>query len=157
MIKLNIFYKKKGQIIAVTRSGEIKVLNEQGRERERYKVSLRSLMTKLYKEYACKGKSLTEEDYIHELVQFGGEKAFSIVENHLYGTKDFRSSLDQAYDSLGLQIEEVENTDVLAAKLGVKGVFQKEGLQLTHIQTDAVADCAKVAVGDVIMAINGEN
>ena len=29
---------KKGQIVAVTRSGEIKVLNEQGRERERYKV-----------------------------------------------------------------------------------------------------------------------
>ena len=125
-------------------------------EKSAGQVSLRSLMTRLYKEYACKGKSLTEEDYIHELVQFGGEKAFAIVENHLYGTKDFRSSLDQAYDSLGLQIEEVENTDVLAAKLGVKGVLQKEGLQLTHIQTDAVADCAKVAVGDVIMAINGE-
>ena len=117
-------------------------------------VSLRDLMTKLYKEYACKGKGVSEEDYIHELIAFGGEKALYIVENHLYGTLDFRNSLDDALGLVGLHIEEQENTNVLASSLGLKGLIQKDGFLIKQVQVDSVADKAKIAEGDIILAID---
>jgi len=117
-------------------------------------VSLRDQMTKLYKEYACKGKGVSEEDYIHELIAFGGEKALYIVENHLYGTLDFRNSLDDALGLVGLHIEEQENTNVLASSLGLKGLIQKDGFLIKQVQVDSVADKAKIAEGDIILAID---
>ena len=118
-------------------------------------VSLRDMMTKLYREYACKGKGLSEEDYIHELIAFGAEKALAIVENHLYGTQDFRVSLDEALALVGLQIDEQENSNVLASKLGVKGLIQKDGFHIKQVQVDSVADQSKIAEGDVILTIDG--
>ncbi len=118
------------------------------------KQSLRTLMTKLYLEYACKGKGLTEEDYIHELISFGGDKALAIVENHLYGTKDFRAPLNEALSLVGLQIIQEENPDFLAASLGIKGVFTKTGFEIKTVQEDSIADECKIAVGDVLLEVN---
>ena len=117
--------------------------------------SLRSLMTKLYTEYACKGKGLSEEDYIHELLAFGGDKALAIVENHLYGTKDFRASLVEVFTLVGLQIIQEENPDLLAASLGIIGLFSKAGLEIKTVQENSVADEFKIAVGDVILEMDG--
>ena len=119
--------------------------------------SLRTLMTKLYLDYACKGKGLSEEDYIHELLAFGGDKALEIVENHLYGTKDFRSLLAEALSLVGLQIIQEENPDLLAASLGIKGLFSKTGFDIKTVQENSVADEFKIAVGDVILEIDGNS
>ena len=120
------------------------------------KQSLRSFMTRLYKEYACEGKGLTEEDYIHELLSIGGDKALAIVENHMYGTKDFRAPLNEALSLVGLQIIQEENPDLLAASLGVKGVFSKAGFDIKLVQENSVADVCKIAVGDSILEVNGK-
>ena len=61
--------------------------------------SLRDLMKKLYDEYAIKGKQLTEEVYIHELIQYGERDILQIVESYIYGTKDFRNALDITFYS----------------------------------------------------------
>jgi len=116
--------------------------------------SLRDLMTRLYKEYACKGKGLTEEDYIHELIAFGGTKALHIVENHMYGTKDFRASLDEALSIVGLQIEERENKDFFASRLGLKALRQQSEFHVKQVQSDVIADKLKIAGGDVIIAMD---
>lgn len=119
-------------------------------------VSLRDMMTKLYRAYACKGKGLTEEDYIHELMAYGGEKALSIVENHIYGTKDFRASLDEALALVGLGIKEEGNRDVFASCLGVKTLRKQTEFHVKQVLIDSVADQAKIAEGDIIQAINGK-
>jgi predicted metalloprotease with PDZ domain len=116
--------------------------------------SLRDFMTKLYKEYACKGKGLTEEDYIHELIAFGGTKALHIVENHMYGTKDFRASLDEALSIVGLKVEEQENKDFFASRLGLKALRQQSEFHVKQVQSDAVADKLKIAGGDIIIAMD---
>jgi predicted metalloprotease with PDZ domain len=112
-------------------------------------------MTKLYLEYARKGKGLSEEDYIHELLAFGGDEAMEIVENHLYGTKDFRPLLDVALSLVGLQIIQEENPDFLAASLGIKGLFSKTGFEIKTVEEDSVADTCKIAVGDCILEVDG--
>jgi len=119
--------------------------------------SLRTLMTKLYIEYACKCKGLSEDDYIHELLSFGGNKALAIVQNHLYGTKDFRASLDEVLALVGLQVIQEENPDLLAASLGIKGLFSKTGFEIKTVQESSVADEFKIAVGDVIIEIDGNS
>jgi len=129
---------------------DIHMLNKSGGQ-----TSLRDMMTKLYREYACKGKGLSEEDYIHELIAFGGEKALGIVENYLYGTQDFRASLEEVFALVGLQIHEQENSNVLASKLGVKGLTQKDGFHIKQVQVDSVADQSKIAEGDIILTIDG--
>lgn len=130
---------------------DVHILNKSGGQ-----VSLRDMMTKLYKEYACKGKGLSEGDYIHELIAFGGEKALAIVENHLYGTQDFRPSIDEALDLLGLQIHEDENSRFLASKIGLKGLLNNNEFHIKQVQVNSVADKSKIAEGDVIQAINGQ-
>ena len=86
--------------------------------------SLRDLMKKLYDEYAIKGKSITEEVYIRELIQYGGGDILQIVKSYIYGTKDFRNALDTSLSIVGLKLEESENTDFFASRLGLKGFIE---------------------------------
>jgi predicted metalloprotease with PDZ domain len=124
-------------------------------EKSAGQVSLRSLMTNIYKEYACRGKGLSEENYIDTLLQYGGSKALAVVENHIYGTKEFSSSIKEVLSIVGLDLKTLENPNVLASSYGLKTVLQKDGLHLKQVQIAAAADIAKMAVGDVITAING--
>lgn len=118
--------------------------------------SLRDLMTKLYDEYATKGKPLTEEDYIHELIQYGGPDTLKIVESYIYGTKDFRNALDTSLSIVGLKIEESENTDFFASRLGLKGLIKDAVFHVKQVELNSVSDDMCIAVGDEILAINSK-
>ena len=118
--------------------------------------SLRDLMTKLYDEYAIKVKPLTEEGYIHELIQYGGRDILQIVESYIYGTKDFRNALDTSLSIVGLKIEESENTDFFASRLGLKGFIKDSVFHVKQVELNSVSDDACIAVGDEILAINSK-
>ena len=113
-------------------------------------------MTKLYDEYATKGKPLTEEDYIHELIQYGGPDTLKIVESYIYGTKDFRNALDTSLSIVGLKIEESENTDFFASRLGLKGLLKDAVFHVKQVDLNSVSDDMCIAVGDEILAINSK-
>ena len=118
--------------------------------------SLRDLMTKLYDKYAIKGKPVTEEDYIHELIQYGGRDTLEIVESYIYGTKDFRNALDTSLSKVGLKIEESENTDFFASRLGLKGLLKDSVFHVKQVDLNSVSDDMCIAVGDEILAINSK-
>ena len=118
--------------------------------------SLRDLMTKLFDEYATKGKPITEEDYIHELIQYGGPDILKIVESHIYGTKDFRNALDTSLSIVGLKIEESENTDFFASRFGLKGLIKDAVFHVKQVDLNSVSDDMCIAVGDEILAINSK-
>ena len=113
-------------------------------------------MTKLYDEYAIKGKPLTEEGYIHELIQYGGRDTLQIVESYIYGTKDFRNALDTSLSIVGLKIEESENTDFFASRLGLKGFIKDSVFHVKQVELNSVSDDVCIAVGDEILAINSK-
>lgn len=116
--------------------------------------SLRSLMAKLYREYAQKGKGISEEDYIHELLSFGGVEALKIVEEHIYGCRDFKLSLESAYNLLGIQLREEQNPNFMERALGLKGLIVKESFHIKRLVLNSVADKAKIAEGDIILELN---
>lgn len=118
--------------------------------------SLRDLMTKLYVEYALKGKAVTEENYIEELINFGGREILKIVENYMYGIKDFRIALDRSLSKVGLKIEASENNDFFASKLGLKGLLKDAVFYVKQVELNSVADNMCIAVGDEILAINSK-
>ena len=118
--------------------------------------SLRDLMTKLYEEYAIKGKPLNEQDYIHELVQYGGHDTLEIVESYIYGTKDFRNALDTSLSIVGLMIEESKNSDFFASRLGLKGLLKDAVFHVKQVDLNSVSDDMCIAVGDEILAINSK-
>ena len=118
--------------------------------------SLRDLMTKLYEEYAIKGKPLNEQDYIHELVQYGGHDTLEIVESYIYGTKDFRNALDTSFSIVGLMIEESKNSDFFASRLGLKGLLKDAVFHVKQVDLNSVSDDMCIAVGDEILAINSK-
>jgi len=118
--------------------------------------SLRDLMTKLYDKYAIKGKPVTEEDYIHELIQYGGRDTLEIVESYIYGTKDFHNALDTSLSKVGLKIEESENTDFFASRLGLKGLLKDSVFHVKKVELNSVSDDMCIAVGDEILAINSK-
>ena len=117
--------------------------------------SLRDLMTKLYDEYAIKGKPLTEEGYIHELIQYGG-RDIQIVESYIYSSKDFRNALDTSLSIVGLKIEESENTDFFASRLGLKGFIKDSVFHVKQVELNSVSDDMCIAVGDEILAVNSK-
>lgn len=116
--------------------------------------SLRDVMTKLYHKYGKEG--LSEQDYIHEIIGFGGDKALNIIENHVYGTKDFRDTLDELLALLGLQINEQANEDFFSSKLGVKGVYKESEFHIKQVLWNGVADTYQIGVGDVVQEICGQ-
>jgi len=116
--------------------------------------SLRDLMTKLYVKYALKGKAVTEENYIEELINFGGREILKIIENYIYGIKDFRNALDRSFSKVGLKIEASENNDFFASKLGLKGLIKDAVFHVKQVELNSVADDMRIAVGDEILAIN---
>jgi len=118
--------------------------------------SLRDLMTKLYDEYAIKGKPLTEDDYIHELIQYGGRDTLEIVESYIYGTKDFRNALDTSLSLVGLKIKESENSDFFESRLGLKGLLKDAVFHVKQVDLNSVSDEMCIAVGDEILAINSK-
>ena len=118
--------------------------------------SLRDLMTKLYEEYAIKGKPLNEQDYIHELVKYGGHDTLEIVESYIYGTKDFRNALDTSLSIVGLMIEESKNSDFFASRLGLKGLLKDAVFHVKQVDLNSVSDDMCIAVGDEILAINSK-
>lgn len=118
------------------------------------KHSLRDVMTKLYHSYALKGKALKEEDYIHELIEYGGTDVIKIVENYIYGTKDFRGILDKSLSNVGLKIIESKNTDFFASRLGLKGVLKDNVFYIKQVELNSVSDQMNIAVRDEIVALD---
>jgi len=116
--------------------------------------SLRSLMAKLYTEYAKKGKGISKEDLLHELMVFGGNEALLILEDHIYGCKDFKPTLDNTYSDLGIEIQCHDNKNFLASSIGVKGVFNSRGFLVKTIAHDSLAEKNKISEGDELIMIN---
>ena len=55
-----------------------------------------------------------------------------------------------------MQIIQEENPDLLAASVGIKGLFSKTGFEIKMVQENSIGDESKIAVGDIILEVNGK-
>lgn len=117
------------------------------------KSSLDTFMLTLYNKYYLKGKPLTEEKYKKELTKLGGESITKIIDDYLYGTKDYYALLAQLLKVFGFELKKETNTKYLAAHFGL---FTLAGTnKILLLAPESPAEKSGLNVGDEIIAMNG--
>lgn len=112
------------------------------------KHSLDDVMRLLYTRFAQKNKGIKAQDMLYIVREICGKIPVKIVNELIYGTADYTSSLKQAFSDLGLEMEEQKSTN-FAEQLGLK--FQ--GNKVIAVMEESTA--AQVAEpGDELVSIN---
>ena len=155
---------KKGQIIAVTRSGEIKVLNEQGRERERYKVPYgATIMVKDAKKVKQGQVVATWDPHTHPVItEVAGNLHFEDFVDGITVTEQ----VDELTGLTSIVIDDPKKRGSTSKDLIPEIRLMKGGKQLCFANTEipavhqlpsgaivSMGNGDKVAVGDVIARI----
>ena len=126
------------------------IKNTEGKE------SLHSVMKKLYKEFALKGKGYSEDDFRNICVKYGGLKAAEIFENHIYGVEDYIPQLNDTLKVIGLKLKEKKNPNLSAQYFGFIAINESGKLVIKKVEPKSEADKNGIAPEDEITKIEGK-
>ena len=122
------------------------------RNKSKHKKSLDIIMKILFKEYAKKGKGITEEELKIELEQLIGIELNKLWNDFFHGTNDIYLPLKKELNLLGLTISKKKNSKALAAKYGI--YLDLENSIILFIAPNSPAERAGINPGDKIIALN---
>ena len=120
------------------------------------KNSLHSVMKELYQEFALKSRGYSENDFENLCVKYGGTKVEEIFKNHIYGTKNYIPSLENALNLVGIELKEKKNTNITAQYFGFVAVKENEKLIIKKVEPNSETDKNEIAVEDEITEVNGK-
>ena len=120
------------------------------------KNSLHSVMKELYQEFALKSRGYSENDFENLCVKYGGTKVEEIFKNHIYGTKNYIPSLENALNLVGIELKEKKNANLTAQYFGFVAVKENEKLIIKKVEPNSETDKNKIAVEDEITEVNGK-
>ena len=120
------------------------------------KVGLDDLMRTLYERFAKEGRGYSEEEYWQTMEELAGSSFSDIREKLAYGTHDMQPYIEHALDYLGMKLALNPAIEASARKYGFR-MKMLDGKQLVlRVTPDGPADNAGLAVGDELIAINGQ-
>ena len=120
------------------------------------KNSLHSVMKELYQEFALKLRGYSENDFENLCVKYGGTKVEEIFKNHIYGTKNYIPSLENALNLIGIELKEKKNANLTAQYFGFVAVKENEKLIIKKVEPNSETDKNEIAVEDEITEVNGK-
>ena len=120
------------------------------------KNSLHSVMKELYQEFALKSRGYSENDFENLCVKYGGTKVEEIFKNHIYGTKNYIPSLENALNIVGIELKEKKNANLTAQYFGFVAVKENEKLIIKKVEPNSETDKNEIAVEDEITEVNGK-
>ena len=120
------------------------------------KNSLHSVMKELYQEFALKSRGYSENDFENLCVKYGGTKVEEIFKNHIYGTKNYIPSLENALNLVGIELKEKKNANLTAQYFGFVAVKENEKLIIKKVEPNSETDKNEIAVEDEITEVNGK-
>jgi len=120
------------------------------------KNSLHSVMKELYQEFALKSRGYSENDFENLCVKYGGTKVEEIFKNHIYGTKNYIPSLENALNLVGIELKEKKNANLTAQYFGFVALKENEKLIIKKIEPNSETDKNGIAVEDEITEVNGK-
>jgi predicted metalloprotease with PDZ domain len=120
------------------------------------KNSLHSVMKELYQEFALKSRGYSENDFENLCIKYGGTKVEKIFKNHIYGTKNYIPSLENALNLVGIELKEKKNANLTAQYFGFVALKENEKLIIKKIEPNSETDKNGIAVEDEITEVNGK-
>ena len=120
------------------------------------KNSLHSVMKELYQEFALKSRGYSENDFENLCVKYGGTKVEEIFKNHIYGTKNYIPSLENALNLVGIELKEKKNANLTAQYFGFVALKENEKLIIKKVEPNSETDKNGIAVEDEITEVNGK-
>ena len=120
------------------------------------KNSLHSVMKDLYQEFALKSRGYSENDFENLCVKYGGTKVEEIFKNHIYGTKNYIPSLENALNLVGIELKEKKNANLTAQYFGFVALKENEKLIIKKVEPNSETDKNEIAVEDEITEVNGK-
>ena len=120
------------------------------------KNSLHSVMKELYQEFALKSRGYSENDFENLCVKYGGAKVEEIFKNHIYGTKNYIPSLENALNLVGIELKEKKNANLTAQYFGFVAVKENKKLIIKKVEPNSETDKNEIAVEDEITEVNGK-
>ena len=129
--------------------------------------SLDDLMRLLWQEYGKPGRGLAEKEIEKLLSELAGQNLTDFFANYLYGTQD--PPLDNLLKTVGInfQLRAAGSMDDKGGKpadnsnnkpvinLGARVAADPAGTLLTHVFDNGPAQCAGLAAGDIVIALDG--
>jgi predicted metalloprotease with PDZ domain len=112
------------------------------------------VMRALYFNHALKDKGVTENDYLAAINNTTSSDFSWFFEQYYNGTKAYETLLIDCLDELGLELVSKPSNDYVSAFLGVKGTYERNGLQVKSIYPGSGADLSGLMVEDTVIAIN---
>lgn len=129
---------------------DVLILEERGGER-----SLDHVMAGLYKEYACKGKGISEEVLLSMLEAIAGISFVSFFRDHVNGTADHTPLLVRCFEQLGVHWEAIPSERFHEAWLGIRVRNEKGSPVIDSVHPGSPAEKAGLTSGDRILGVNG--
>lgn len=120
------------------------------------KNSLHSVMKELYQEFALKSRGYSENDFENLCIKYGGTKVEEIFKNHIYGTKNYIPSLENALNLVGIELKEKKNANLTAQYFGFVAVKENEKLIIKKVEPNSETDKNEIAVEDEITEVNSK-
>lgn len=129
--------------------------------------SLDDLMRLLWQEYGKPGRGLAEQEIENLLSELVGQDMREFFANYLYGTQDL--PLEKLLKTVGIKfhLRAASSVDDKGGKpadnsnnkpvinLGARVAADPAGALLTHVFDNGPAQCAGLAAGDIIVALDG--
>jgi predicted metalloprotease with PDZ domain len=119
------------------------------------KFSLDDVMSRLYFDYALKGKGLSEEDYLAELKNISGLDFGPFFKEFVHGTNPYEAIITESLDYLGLELFHRPSKSYSAGRLGFKAMPMNGNFVVSALYPSGPADLGGLMQGDEIMAVNG--
>ena len=119
------------------------------------KFSLDDVMSRLYFDYALKGKGVSEEDYLAELKNISGFDFQPFFKEFVHGTNPYEAIITESLDYLGLELFHRPSKSYSAGRLGFKTIPTNGNFVVSALYPSGPADLGGLMQGDEIMAING--
>jgi predicted metalloprotease with PDZ domain len=118
--------------------------------------SILSLMKRLYEDFYCQNRGVSEEDFIKIVTELSGADYNVLFKSLVHKRVSFEAELKSALDDLGLEIEYSANPDPIARLLGLKTVVEQNSHKIVSIVPNSISDINGLMLGDRIWSLNGQ-
>jgi predicted metalloprotease with PDZ domain len=125
------------------------------RKATNHKIGIEQVIKTLYFNFGASNKGYTLQDYQTTLENLSGESFAAFFKDYVCGTSAYEALLQEAFDFFGLELQQTPSKSYAEARLGMKVSSVGKEWQILSIYPGAPADTGGLAIGDLIIGVNG--